>query len=113
VVLVPSGWQIYRDVFQTILDHTGEMTEHFDQTYPDERLGTLCRQAGIPLLSMSADFRQAAPSASAQVQKDWLFHHGQGHFNQRGNLLAARAVHRFLTQGGSQLAGRPFVSRLR
>ncbi len=114
VVLIPSGWQIYEDVFQTILDRAGEMAEHFEADYPDRRLGALCRAAGIPLVSMSADFRRAAPSRSAQRKDEWLFHGGNGHFNRRGNEIAARVVHRFLTQGDpQQLADGPLVGRLR
>lgn len=114
VVLIPSAWQIYDDVFQTILENVGEMAGHFDPDYPDQRLGGLCREAGIAFLSMSADFRRAAPSRSAQVRTQRLFHQGNGHFNRRGNQIAARAVHRFLTRETEDpVAGRPLVGPVR
>jgi len=114
VVLIPSAWQIYTDVFQRILDNAGEKTPHFDPNYPDERLEGLCAEAGIPFLSMSADFREAAPGASTKNRDEWLFHQGHGHFNRRGNEIAAQAVHRFLTQGTEQATARqPLIRPLR
>ena len=113
VVLIPSAQQIYEDAFQSILNQAGDFAEHFDWGYPDERLGNLCRKAGIPWLSMAAEFRAAAPSASMAAREEWLFLGGNGHFNEQGSRLAARLVHRFLTKGDpEQLAGRPLVSRV-
>jgi hypothetical protein len=97
-----------------MLTRCGEYAEHFDADYPDQRLGALCREAGIPLLVMTKDFREAAPSRSTKATDQWLFHQGTGHFNERGNQLAARAVHRFLTRRGPHLlSDRPFVRQLR
>ena len=99
VLLIPSARQIYQDAFQSVVQKAGKLAEHFDQSYPDQRMAELCREAGIPLLTMTDDFRRAAPGATTKVKHEWLFHQGTGHFNERGNLLAARAVHRFLTGG--------------
>lgn len=114
VVLLPSPRQIYKDYFQDMLELTGELAGHFDPEYPEQRLGALCREAGIPLLTMIDDFRQAAPSASIALKQDQLYNGGAGHFNRRANAIATRAVHRFLTQAGTQrVAGRPLVAGLR
>ncbi len=98
VVMIPSAWQIYEDIFQEVVDRAGELAPHFDRDYPDRRLGELCRQSGVPLLSMTDDFRKAAPSGTTEEKQEWLFLRGAGHFNDRGNALAAKAVHRFLTR---------------
>lgn len=116
VLLLPSGWQVYRDVFQTILDLVPDKAQDFDWDYPNQRLKALCEEANIPLVTMLTEFREAAPSGSASVKSEWLFHLGYGHYNERGNALAAKIVHRFLTEGDRQnaLAARqPFVTRLR
>jgi hypothetical protein len=54
---------------------------------------------GVPYLSLTEDFRAVAPSHSRLVKAEWLFHNGKGHFNEQGNDVGARAVHRFLTRG--------------
>jgi hypothetical protein len=114
VVMLPSSRQIYRDWFEEMLTRCGKSAEHFDPDHPDRRLRALCRESGIPLLVMTDDFRKAAPSNSTKVKEQWLFHQGTGHFNERGNKLAAQAVYRFLTRGGPHLlSDRPFVTRLR
>jgi len=114
VVMIPPALQIYENSFQRMLEKVGDLAPHFDPDYPDQRMGELCREAGVPFLSMLEDFREAAPSANSKVKQEWLFLLGEGHFNERGNALAARAIHRFLTRGDpNQLAGRPFVGRPR
>jgi hypothetical protein len=114
VVMLPSSRQIYKDWFEAMLTRCGAYAEHFDPDYPDQRMRALCREAGIPLLQMTADFRAAAPGESTSLKEQWLFLGGTGHFNERGNKVAARAVYRFLTRGGPYLlSDRPFVSRLR
>jgi len=110
VVMIPSAWQIYEDVFQEVVDRAGEFAPHFDQDYPDERLGELCRQSGVPLLSMTDDFRKAAPGGTTKEKQQWLFLRGTGHFNERGGELAAKAVHRFLTTESSHLAPQDVAS---
>ena len=111
LVMLPSPEQVCDDYFQRVAKVETDLTEHFDRDYPDQRMGELCREAGVPFLSMTADFRAAAPSASTTVEKEWLFHGGVGHFNERGNAIAANAVFRFLTQGDSQVSSRPLVGR--
>ncbi len=114
MVMIPSACQIYEDRFRAVAEMGGKLAEYFDPDYPDRRMGGLCREAGVPLLSMTADFRAAAPSASSKVKDEWLFFGGHGHFNERGHRLAAQSIHRFLTRDDPQhLAGEAFVRRLR
>jgi len=114
VVVLPAPQQIYADCFQETLRLAGELAEHFDRDYPQRRLAGLCREAGIPMLSVIDDFREAAPRASIEMQQQWLYNGGCGHFNARGNMIAARAIHRFLTRAHpQQVADRPFVTLVR
>lgn len=103
VVMIPSAWQVYEDAFQAVVDRAGEHGPSFDWDHPDQRMAALCREAGIGLLSITADFRKAAPSATTEVKQERLFFRKIGHFNEKGHLVAARAVHRFLTRGSPHL----------
>lgn len=114
VVMIPCGPQVYKDAFTSVAARAGKFAEAFDPDYPDRRVAEICRRAGIPFLSMLNDFRQAAPSASSRVQQEWLFCGGLGHFNETGDALAARAIHRFLTEPDPhQVAKGPLVSTIR
>lgn len=112
VVMIPSCEQVYDDFFQEVADISVELGPHFDQHYPDERMGAICAEAGISFFTMVDDFRQAAPSASYKVKDEWVFHNGIGHFNEKGNEIAATAVHRFLTQGVPEVATLPLVGNV-
>lgn len=111
VVMIPSSEQIIPAFLDDVAQLTGELADKFDADYPDERLSGLCRQAGIPIVSVKDAFRAAAPSASASVQDEWLFQNGRGHCNERGNQILAEEVLHFLTQANPQVAGTPFIRR--
>lgn len=114
VVMIPCGAQVYKDAFSAVAARAGKYAEAFDPDYPDQRVAAICRQAGIPFFSMLDDFRQAAPSGSSGVRQEWLFCDGLGHFNERGDALAARAIHRFVTEPDPhQVAQGPLVSTVR
>ena len=101
LVLFPSGTQVYDDMWQTVLEQAGRPPGDFDATYPEQRLTAFGRQHGIPVVTMRAEFEEAAGGRSAgdTPAAEQLFFGGRGHFTERGNDLAARIVHRFLTQG--------------
>jgi hypothetical protein len=112
-VVLPSCEQIYADSFQILKSRAGPQAPAFDPDYPDRRLAAVCRRAGIPFLTMTAEFRAAAPHASSHVEAEWLFLQGYGHFSRRGNEICAQAVHRVLAQGDPHaLAGRPLLGLL-
>lgn len=114
LVMMPSAVQVYRDVFEREVAQAGRLAAAFDWDYPDQRIGQVCRNAGIPFLSLAGTFRAAAPGGSVENRDEWLFHGGTGHFNERGNRLAAEAICRFLTRDASdQVAGRPLIQSVR
>ncbi len=96
---IPASEQIYRDRFETLAAIDEQYTAQFDWDHPDRRLGEICDRLGVPSLSLTEAFRAAAPGASSTIEAEWLFHRGMGHLNERGNEVAARAIHRFLTRG--------------
>ena len=97
LVLIPSGHQVYEDLFKTLAASDESFTDCFDWDYPDRRIGEICSRLEVPFLSLTEDFRAAAPGRSRRVQEEWLFYKGYGHFNEQGHDVTARAVHRFLT----------------
>lgn len=99
VVLIPTAQQVYPESLHKALASGGADPANFDADYPDRKMAELCRASGVPLLSLSADFRQATPSRSLAKADEWLFVRGEGHFNARGNQLAAEAVCRWIASG--------------
>ncbi len=114
VVTVPSAVGICDDCFQEVARRAGDQATAFRKDYPDLRLSEICRKAGITLWSLTPDFRKAVPSAMSTVEEDQIFIKGVGHLNERGSVVAAKSLHRFLTEGDpQQVAGVPYVQRLR
>jgi hypothetical protein len=97
VVMVPTAQQVYPDSLAKLLAAAGDQAPSFDADYPDRRMAELCQASGVPLLVMTADFRRAAPGRSLANADQWLFLHGEGHFNPRGNQLAAEVIGRWIT----------------
>jgi hypothetical protein len=89
VVVLPCAEQIYDDLWTALLKQAGDVGLGFDRDHPEARLSALCREAGIPLITMTAPFRAAAPHASSSLEAEWLFFQGRWHFNVRGHQLAA------------------------
>jgi len=102
-VTIPSAEQVYEDRLESVAMIDEEKTKHFDADYPDQRIEGICSKLGVSCISMLAEFREAAPGRSSKIREEWLFHNGNGHFNERGNELAALAVHRFLANDKTQL----------
>jgi len=99
VVLLPCAEQVYDDLWSDLRRQAGEPGARFDRHHPEERLGALCREAGIPLITMTDRFRARAPAASSRREDEWLFFRGRWHFNERGHALAAEAIADALHQG--------------
>lgn len=98
MVLLPSAEQVYDDLWREVVERTPGGSA-FRRDYPDLRLGQICRNAGVPLVTMTEEFRRAAPHHSSQVAAEWLFCLGRYHFNDAGNLLAAKVIGRALAAG--------------
>jgi hypothetical protein len=99
VVLIPHGPQVYDDLFKEMEALRPDLQGYLKQDYPDQRLGEICRDAGVPFLSMLDQFEATAPGKSALVETEELFFlKGNGHFNELGNLTAAQAVYDFIAE---------------
>lgn len=97
-MLIPAARQIYGDSFRELVAASARPHGELDPDHPDRRLGRLCREAGVPFFSLTPAFRAAAPARSVAVKTEWLYYHGQGHFNSRGSEVAAASLFCRLTQ---------------
>ncbi len=95
VVSIPAAAQIHRDQFAKLQEQAGAGSR-MEADYPDTRLATICRRAGIPYLSLLESFRAAAPDRDSQSLSQRLFLNGSGHFNEAGHELAAEAISNWL-----------------
>lgn len=102
LVLFPSAPQVYPDVWRRLVEDAGGEAAHLDPDYPDRRLRSVCSESGIPIVTMTREFRDAARARSAEdtPADDLLFFGGVGHFTPQGNRLAARVIHDFLARKG-------------
>jgi hypothetical protein len=91
MVLLPSAEQIYDDLWQAAVRSSPDGPA-FRRDNPERRMGEICREAGVPLVTMADAFRAAAPRASSADRDEWLFCLGRYHFNDAGNSLAARVI---------------------
>jgi len=91
MVLLPSAEQVYNDLWRDVVERTpGGATLRRDN--PEVQLRRLCRDAGVPLVTMVDEFRGAAPHRWSRMQAEWLFCQGRYHLNDAGNLLAATVI---------------------
>jgi hypothetical protein len=88
---LPAGAQILEHVWDSHARTFGGLAGQMDPGYPESRLAEICARLDIPLVRMLDGFRAAA------AQGEVLHYGGDGHFNDAGNRLAARILHRYLT----------------
>jgi hypothetical protein len=107
LVLYPDAAQIYDDRWEAVLQDAGDGAAELDREHAERRLVEIAESHGIPVVTLTDDFRRAAGGrrAADTEPEDHLYFHGTGHFTARGHLVAAKAVHRFLTEG----EGRPIL----
>lgn len=100
VVILPTGYQVYPDQLETLMELAGEKAGQFDAEYPARRLSGICQRLHIPLLSLTGSFREEAGGLTAKETPpgDLLLFGGGGHFTEAGNALAARELYLFLKE---------------
>ena len=96
LVEAPAAPQVYDDLWQELARRGAQQQTPLAREHPDERLLELSRRAGIPFLSLLSGFRAAAPGADSTRADEQLYYEGRFHWNDRGNELAAAAIHAFV-----------------
>lgn len=78
----PSRWQELVETVGT------EQAATFDPDYPEKRLSQICQKHNIRWHALVDDFRK---------QSEELHFQSEGHWNERGNQLAAESIFEYLT----------------
>jgi hypothetical protein len=97
VAALPPAELVYDDVWEELRRRSGPERDRFRRDYPEQRISDMCRAASIPFIGMTDAFRAAAPHASSTADGEVLYFEGIGHFNERGNQIAAQTVTAALT----------------
>jgi hypothetical protein len=87
VVLSPSQWQTYDDLWLNKLGNGDQARRRYSPDAPNARLAEIADRHGITLLDLRPTFRAESASGGPPVifRKD-------GHWTERGHAIAARAV---------------------
>lgn len=95
LVAAPAPAQVYDDLWAELEGRAAREGLTLARDHPEERLGELCRSAGIPFLALAPAFRDAAPHRDSTRRPEQLYYQGRFHWNDEGNALAAALVHDF------------------
>jgi hypothetical protein len=87
VVLSPSEWQVYDDLWPKLVGDGDQARRRFSPGAPNDRLTEIADRHGIALLDLRPMFRVEAAAGGPPVifRKD-------GHWTEHGHAVAARAV---------------------
>jgi hypothetical protein len=96
LVVAPAAPQVYDDLWQELARRGAQQQTPLAREHPDLRLLELSRRGGIPFLSLLSGFRGAAPGGDSTRAAEQLYYEGRFHWNDRGNELAAAAIHAFV-----------------
>jgi len=100
VVIVPMGVQVRDDLWRELTETLDPaLAATLERELPQRRLAEVLDRRGVRWLSLLPAFREAAG------EQPLAYLGGRGHWNERGNHLAARVVHRYLAQGGMAQGG--------
>ena len=100
LVAAPTPAQVYDDLWAELGGRAAREGLTLARDHPEQRLGELSREAGIPFLALAPAFRAAAPHRDSTRTAEQLYHQGRFHWNDAGNALAAASVHDFLEDLG-------------
>ena len=97
VAVLPSGPQIYDDLWSEILAAAGDDAGHFDSSYPENRLRAQSEDEGIPCVTLLTRMQLEAERAEAAGGERFFYDSGRRHFNDAGNAVAAEIIGDFLS----------------
>jgi len=90
-VLLPQRFQVSDREWDATLFEYGLAADAFDWHQPNDRLMTICREAGLSCLDLLPAFREAATAG-----EPLYLPRGDMHWNRRGHEVAARALAAFI-----------------
>ncbi len=90
LAVLPTGWQVSDEIWSRVV--AGAAGVPLDLHQPDRKLAEICARLDVPVVLMTEQFRAAA-GQDTSPQSPAMFHYaGVGHFNDRGNELAAQIL---------------------
>lgn len=92
VAVIPSGPQIYDDLWAEVLSAAGRDAAVFDRDHPEHTLGDICRELEVPCATMTDDIREAAETGPESLDERLFYDQGRAHFTDAGNRLAAEVL---------------------
>ncbi len=92
IVLFPTRLQSSEKEWQLFVKFYSINPSKFDLKYPDRRIGEFCRKRGIPCLDLLPAFEEHYRQSNKPLYRP----HGDMHFNEDGQALAAREIHPFI-----------------
>jgi len=92
VAILPSGPQIYDDLWSEILAAAGDDARYFDPSYAEKRLRALCEEDGITCVALLDRMRLEAERTQTTGGERFFYDNGRRHFNDAGNALAAEII---------------------
>ncbi len=95
VAAIPSAHQVYPDHIAELKSLSGPDAE-IDPLHPDRRLDGICRELGIPYLSLTQRLRDELHVESDDDPATHLFFRRDGHFTAIGSQIAAKELHSWL-----------------
>jgi hypothetical protein len=104
VVLSPSEWQTYDDLWPKLVGNGDQARRRYSPGAPNERLAEIAARHSIRLLDLRPAFQAEVAAGAPPVifRKD-------GHWTEHGHEVAARAVAAAVQY--HDLAGAPTTSR--
>ena len=96
LVAAPAAVEVYDDLWAEIETRAGQENVPLARSHPETRLGELSAEAGTAFLALAPAFRAATPGRDSTGADEQLYYEGRFHWNDRGNQLAASAIHDFL-----------------
>ena len=93
VVLAPTQWQTYDDLWRGFIGTTGRADRRYSMTAPNERLAEIAERRGLRMLDLLPAFRRevAAGAPPVHFRRD-------GHWAEHGHRVAAREVADYVFQ---------------
>jgi len=92
VAVIPSGPQIYDDLWAEVLSAAGGDAPDFDRDHPDHKLSSICRDLKVMCVTMTETIREAAGAEPDKGGNRLFYNKGRAHFTDAGNRLAAEIL---------------------
>jgi hypothetical protein len=102
LAVLPAGWQVCDDIWTRTIENAGGAPMSI--AYPDEKLSEIGTRAQAEVVLMTDMFRAAAPHHAIDYEDELLHYDGLGHFNDRGNDVAAAAIYQAIAGRGERVA---------